>query len=399
MDQVRITLLISKYFENSLTLEESLELKNLIERLPSDQEIPEVFSEIWSQSANQNPVLAEENKEKLIQNVLQKAGRTAKLPALKMRYFSAAAAIIVMVVSTVFFYFSKNTAATQSSNELANTIDSALLQPGYSKATLTLQDGTAIALDSLQEGILFKNDEVTVLKEEDGKIVFLPQGDFANNGLPIPSKVWTNTVSTPLGGDYKIIMSDGSTIWLNAGSTLQYPSVFSGNERKVQLTGEAFFEVAHNPAMPFYVEVEGTKIKVLGTKFNVNAYQNEEALKTTLIEGKVLISKGNNELVLNPGEQAVTFGNSNVIQKRTANVEEVVAWKNGFFQFERADIATIMRQVSRWYNIEVVFEGKINPIDFSGKISKNVPAQTVLRILEEGGMHFEIYPNKIIVKP
>jgi ferric-dicitrate binding protein FerR (iron transport regulator) len=197
-------------------------------------------------------------------------------------------------------------------------------------------------------------------------------------------------------------LSDGTKVWLNAASSLRFPTAFVGSERKVEMTGEGYFEVAHNDKKPFLVRAGGMDVEVLGTHFNINAYEDEEAVKTTLLEGKVRASAGHDQaVVLKPGEQArLSQSNAQLSTLNNINVEEVIAWKNGKFQFgEAMDIGMVMRQLSRWYDLDVVYDGKVTG-HIGGTISRNVKISEVLKMLEmTGAVHFVIRNREVIVKP
>jgi ferric-dicitrate binding protein FerR (iron transport regulator) len=205
-----------------------------------------------------------------------------------------------------------------------------------------------------------------------------------------------NTLSTPRGGQYQLILQDGTKVWLNSSSSIHFPTTFRGRERKVAITGEAYFEVAKNSAMPFKITVKDVEVRVLGTHFNIMAYDDENSINTTLLEGSVKISKGSSNKMLAPGEESIVNknGDINVI---VADIEEVMAWKNGWFQFNAADIQKVMRQISRWYDVEIVYEGKIPISHFSGMISRGNNISQVLAILKAGGVQLKIEGRKIIV--
>jgi ferric-dicitrate binding protein FerR (iron transport regulator) len=192
-------------------------------------------------------------------------------------------------------------------------------------------------------------------------------------------------------------LPDGSKIWLNAASSLKFPTAFTGSQRDVELTGEAYFEVAKNPSKPFMVNVNALKVKVLGTHFNINAYSDEDDIKTTLLEGSVRLASGNSHNLLKPGEQGIVKGNN--IRVIEVDAERTAAWKNGFFDFNRASIRDIMKQLSRWYNIEVVYNGKVSDDEFMGRIERNVKLSQVLHVLELSHVHFKVEDKKITVSP
>ena len=277
--------------------------------------------------------------------------------------------------------------------------------PGGNIAVLTLSDGSAIALDSAKNGIVAQQGNVKISK--------LSNGQLAYNGLhEKPTVVLYNTLTTPRGGQYKLVLPDGSIVWLNAASSIRYPTTFSGEERVVSITGEAYFEIAKNPSMPFKVNLpypsggrpeggggEATQIEVLGTNFNVNTYTDENVQKTTLLEGSIRLFSKDAAQKLEPGQQAQVHKNGQLSVLNNADTEEAVAWKNGRFHFENADIETVMRQIARWYDVEIVFQGKIPTEKFEGEIPRNSNMSEVFKILELSNVHFKVDDKKVTVMP
>ncbi|SEP12871.1 FecR family protein [Niastella yeongjuensis] len=312
------------------------------------------------------------------------------------RSWLAAAAVLLLLGTGTFMWLNRSTippkppvVQEQPKNELKNDV-----LPGGNKALLTLGNGTTIILDSAHPGTLTQQGNTRVVKLNDGQLLY---NEAAKSGTP---PLTYNTLSTPRGGQYQLVLPDGSTVWLNAASSIRFPTAFTGNERNVEITGEAYFEVKKNAAMPFTVKMNnGTAVKVLGTQFNINAYDDEETIKTTLLEGAVKITKKAESAIIKPGEQASVSQSSNNIPVLTADLEEVMAWKNGSFQFNGATIETVMRQISRWYDVEVEYKGKIS-LHFAGAISRNVNISQVLEMLEKaGGIKTSITGKKVIVAP
>ena len=274
------------------------------------------------------------------------------------------------------------------------------IPPGGNKAILTLADGATISLDDCKKGDIARDGNAQIVKGGDsGTLIYHA---VAGN----QQAVAYNTITTPRGGQYQLALSDGSKVWLNASSSLHFPTTFGGAERTVELTGEGYFEIAKNTTMPFSISVNGVTVHVLGTHFNINAYHDEPVVRTTLIQGAVKVEVAGNALLLRPGQQAVTTGQRAVEGGADqwlrlapeADLEEVMAWKEGIFNFKNLDIESIMRQISRWYDVEVVYEGGKKPEGhFSGMISRNTPALTVLKMLEYGGVHFTIESKKIVI--
>ena len=253
-------------------------------------------------------------------------------------------AAVVLIVCGLWFLAGRDRAPS-----IAVTPKTEDIAPGGDKAILTLADGTKVVLDTAGNGAITRQGNVTVIKLN-GQLAYQP------STLTSTSTLTYNTISTPRGGQYQLVLADGSKVWLNAASSLRFPTAFAGKERRVEVTGEAYFEVAHDAAMPFIVQRGEAEVKVLGTHFNINGYEDEPSLKITLLEGKVRVSSRDQTAVLKPGQQAqLQTTNSKLQTTNQVDIDEVVAWKNGLFQFEQADIKTIMRQVARWYNVDVVF--------------------------------------------
>jgi len=311
---------------------------------------------------------------------------------------SAAAAVIFFVSTTAFYFLHRNndrvTAQRQHSIQPIKDV-----LPGTNNAILTLDNGTTIVLDSVANGTLARQGGIKVLKLN-GQIAYDKSGNVNLNAAPI-----YNTITTARGNQYQVVLADGSKVWLNAASSIRFPAYFTGNERKVEITGEAYFEVAKDPTKPFKVfissslgKLDGAEIEVLGTHFNVNAYPEEEDVKTTLLEGSVKIKRGNNEQMLTAGQQARLTSDTITI-KKNVEVSQVVAWKDGFFVFDNSDIKMIMRQVARWYDVEVSFEGKIQEEEYTGKVSRNVPLSNFLKMLELNDINVKTEGRKITIAP
>ncbi len=273
--------------------------------------------------------------------------------------------------------------------------------PGGDKARLELADGSVVILEQANNGSL-QEQGGTKLVKQDGRLIYNAAQGYHSGEISY------NKISTPKGGQYQIILPDGSKVWLNAESSLRFPTAFIGNERLVELTGEAYFEVAKLPdtspsaastnMVPFKVKTNKVNIEVLGTHFNVMAYVNEKAIYTTLLEGSVRVSQltTRNSQLLKPGQQAKVNEN---IQLVNVDTEEVIAWKNNLFQFNGADIQTVMVQIARWYDVEVDYEGQIPSKHFTGIISRNINVSKVLEMLElTGGVKFEIKGKRISVR-
>ncbi|SDP82447.1 FecR family protein [Mucilaginibacter sp. OK268] len=309
------------------------------------------------------------------------------------RYWVAAAAVLIFALSLI--WVTSHNANNASTEIVKNSVGvKGPVLPGNNKATLTLSDGSNIDLTDSKKGLLSKQGSVAVGKSGEGEIVY-----DAKEGEAKSSVTLYNIISTPRGGQYQVVLSDGTKVWLNAASSIKFPTVFTGHERKVELTGEAYFEVAKNKDMPFKVAVEHMSVEVLGTHFNVDAYKDEAVIKTTLLEGAVKLVTGDHQAYLKPGQQA-TLNQQQSFNIRSVNTEEAVAWKNGYFIFNNENIQSIMRKISRWYDVEVVYNGKVDERDFGGTVSRFDSVTDVLKSLElTGTVHFKMEGRRIIVMP
>jgi transmembrane sensor len=318
------------------------------------------------------------------------------------RWWAAAAAIILLLGTGTYIYMSRlpkkaDVVQVKPESHIKNDV-----APGGNKAKLTLSDGSTIILDSAANGTLAQQGNAQVVKLGDGQLLYNHTTKNTGNPLTIDHSPFTyNTLSTPRGGQYQLVLPDGSIVWLNAASSIRYPTAFAGNERRVEVTGEAYFEVTKNAAMPFTVKMNNdAEVEVLGTHFNINAYNDEPATKITLLEGSIKVSGKTRNVVIKPGQQArLTDQNNTLKVADDTDVEEVMAWRNGAFQFGGADIQTVMRQISRWYDVEVEYKGNIS-LHFAGTMSRNVNISQVLEMLEKaGGLKTAVTGRKITVMP
>ncbi|MFN7279548.1 MAG: FecR family protein, partial [bacterium] len=264
-----------------------------------------------------------------------------------------------------------------------------LIKPGQDKAYLVLADGREILLDSAGNGSLIIQGNMQVVKQ--GDVLSYKKAD--QQASPV-----YNTIRTPKGGQFKIELSDGSRVWLNAASSLRFPTNFAGTHRIVQLTGEAYFEVKSNPKRPFTVEVGSLKVNATGTRFNINAYPDENGILTTLAEGNVRVRSINSDVSLKPEQEVLTEPNGTMSPVRSADMETRLAWTNGKFIFNGADVPAIMRQIGRWYDVDVRYLGPVKGETFTGMVSRQSDITRVLRIMEAGGIKFRIEKNVIMVE-
>jgi transmembrane sensor len=398
--------LLNRYADKTATPEEREELMRLLQENSNDGSVQQVIDKMIAE----RPV-THEMPEKTAQAVLQAIFEAAETPVVtiettpvhRMPYLRIAAAAVVLLMITAggLLWMKYNSKPEVAKVEIKNDV-----APGGNKAVLTLANGSAIVLDNEKNGVVAQEGNAKVVKLKNGQLMYEKADDqIADANAPVTY----NTLSTPRGGQYNIELPDGSKVWLNAASSITYPTTFNATERKVQVTGEAYFEVAKlvtakdGKRVPFLVDIKNKgQVQVLGTHFNINAYEDEEAVKTTLLEGKVKVSAVGNpqSAMLKPGEQVSLSQSSHLSQPIPVQTEGVMAWKNGVFHFENADIKTVMRQVSRWYDVEVVYKRSLDnddPLFF--EVTRNTNLSDVLRVLNlAGGARYSIQDKKIIVQ-
>ena len=378
------------------------EIKRLSEKvmsgIASDEEIQQYNrlldsytqnDDVWDEDIYGNKNELELSLKKAI---FEKAGIEKRVFKMKWYKWAAAAAVILMVATVSFYSISGRSQKNQLTVvqvEKKTTLKSDIA-PGQSGAILTLATGQRILLDSAGNGSLAQQGNVSVIKKN-GELVY-------SNGGKATDVVY-NTMTTPKGRQFNLVLADGSKVWLNAASSITFPTAFIGKERKVTITGEAYFEVAHNAAMPFIVEKGNTSVLVLGTHFNVNAYDDETAISVTLLEGSVNVRNGNNNNKIKPGQQAQIKDDGKISLLSDIDVNNVVAWKNGRISFQGANIETVMRQMSRWYDVEIVYNKKLDDL-FYAEIPRTTMLSDVLKALElSRDVHFKIEGRKVIVIP
>lgn len=385
-----ILVLIEKYQSGTITADEQIRLNEWYHSFNDDE------TEFTESETEQQ--LAERIKNRLLETIRHEH---AAIPFRRKWQIPAAAATVLLLLSIGAYMMlsSKSAKKEIAKNNTPSASYTGDIKPGSNKAVLVLADGSTIILDSAANGTLSEQGNIKVQKLDNGLLA------YSVNGKMITEKdeAFFNTISTPRGGQYQVTLSDGTKVWLNAASSIRFPVIFTGLERKVEITGEAYFEVAKNKARPFKVKTNTSEIEVLGTHFNVNSYDDEAFANTTLLEGSVKISvPGENSQgakFLKPGQQAgiSKAGRINVISG--VDTEEAIAWKNGLFIFNSTDVKAVMRQISRWYDVEVEYRGNIN-LHFTGQLTRNADVAEVFeKIALTDEVHFKIDGKKIIVSP
>ncbi|MGF1923498.1 MAG: FecR family protein [Bacteroidia bacterium] len=384
MDNKEFYKLIEKYNAGSASAEEISFL--------------EAYYNLFDQQPDTLETLTQVEKEKLKQEIADQIHFKISEPEHKssfMRFKWLAIAAVLTILSTLALIFTPRKDQNDQLASVKSKAELPLIVPGSNQAVLTLANGKSITLNDKANGVLAKEAGVVITKNRDGLLQYTvtPDAEYA-----------INTISTPRGGQYQLILVDGTKVWLNAASSITFPTKFDGKERNVEITGEAYFEVEKNIKLPFKVKTKHQLIEVLGTHFNINTYEDELADKTTLLEGSVKVSKVNsgavdltNSKILKPGQQATISGAKPQIIVSDADEDEAIAWKKGYFKFNRSDIQTIMRQVSRWYNVDVEYQGPMYTDLFGGKINRSQNVEEVLRILKMGEVNVTIKGRTIVI--
>ena len=402
VEPTRLQYLLQQYAANNCTKQEVLELFQAIKDAQDDEALETSLHHVW-QNINESDSFPDLDREKLFSNIMSAAPPVTKRLSIVWIKTAAAAAIVIIVTGWILYAWLHTGKKPEQIIVAARNNFKNDVAPGGNKAILTLSDGSTIILDSAHNGSLAQQGATSVNKLNNGQLEYkaIAGGQSA--------AVTYNTLVVPRGGQYQVILPDGTKVWLNAASSLKYPTLFTGNERQVVLSGEAYFEVAHSKKVPFIVDItpeqgrKGGRVEVLGTHFNIMAYPDEEGIKTTLLEGKVKVSQSatanGQEAILQPRQQAVLNNSSDVKVIDNINTDEVVAWKNGLFDFRSADIHAVMRQLSRWYNIDINYSAEAKD-RFYAKIPRDTRLSDVLQALTmTGKIHFEVDGKKVTVLP
>ncbi|MEN0052576.1 MAG: FecR domain-containing protein [Mucilaginibacter sp.] len=392
----RLSYLFNSYYNQTATAQEREELFEIINASANDAELTALIQQAWNDLDTDEQLFDPTKSIDMLNNILQnKADHDNIYPIrppdsqISWVKLGVAAALLVFVSLGAYVFVKQKKQLNKE--DLAKNQPVHDVLPGGNKAVLTLANGKTINLDNARNGVLAREGDARINKTKDGQVVY----QSANGDQSASSEI--NTVSTPRGGQYQLVLNDGSKVWLNSASSVSFPAVFTGKTRDVEITGEAYFEVVKNPSKPFRVKTNNVLIEVLGTHFNVMAYNDENSVKTTLLEGAVKISNSKDAGVLKPGQQASLNQNGQIKVVNDPDAENSIAWKDGLFQFTDAGIESIMRQVARWYDVSVSYEGKIPEREFTGRISRNVKASELLNMLKYEGINFKIEDKHITI--
>lgn len=355
--------LLDKYIAGNCSPEEMAVIEDWYLQLPFENETPHHSriesskQEVWSQ--------------------LSPRGKSVKMVTVKR--FAIAASLILCLSVGLYFVMQRYATPLTAKTELKNIL------PGGNKAMLTLADGTVVNLDDAKNGQIASQNGIIIQKAKNGQL------EYIIKEIPNAPITGSNTISTPRGGQYQVSLPDGTKVWLNAATTLKYPYAFAKNERMVELNGEAYFEVSKDRTRPFRVKTDAQTVEVLGTHFNINAYRDEAFVKTTLLEGAVKVSNASGTVNLLPGEQSkLNINTAKLTLNQQVDIDKEMAWKNNIFSFDDDDLQSIMRQISRWYDVDVVYQGKISTEKYIGEIPRSSNLAEVFEILELNHVHIDI---------
>ncbi|ANE53195.1 FecR family protein [Flavisolibacter tropicus] len=397
MEPQKIHYLLEQYIAGQLTVNEQSELYQQL-LLPENNDLEKVFLDYIEKGAQCPEPLDDDQLLSIFRQIVstdrlgEADAELSKVISLYhiplWRHWWAAASIIILLGIGLYFFMSDSYSKTRDNKALIQPV----IPPGKEGAILTLANGHQVLLDSLGGGVVAYQNGMAVVLEK-GQLT------YDANGLNNAETVF-NTMTTPKGRHFMLMLQDGTKVWLNSASSLRYPTSFTGSERKVFITGEAYFEVAKDATKPFRVMVNGkAEVEVIGTHFNINAYEDESILKTTLLEGAVKISPSvlsTSAVVLKPGQQAQLIqAQINVVDD--VNVSSVVAWKDGLFNFENMSLSEVMKQLERWYDIEVVFEGAVPDVEFYGELSRTNTLTEILEAFKEADIKFRLEGRKLVI--
>jgi len=379
--------LLQKYLDGQCNRAEIEELYDWLKSSGAHRTLLATMQQEFEKAMGEHHEIPSEVSDKIETRLLQDISRNKVVPFRQrtgLRWI--AAAVVVLLAGVGVYYITISSRHTVIAD---NTIaeDSVDIAPGTNKAVLILANGDQVTLDSAGNQVISQGQ--TIVRQKNGQLEYAVQG----NG----DAVVYNTLTVPRGGQFNIILPDGSHVWLNAASSMRYPTAFNGSRREIELQGQAYFEVAPNARQPFFVKANNVEVQVLGTSFDVMAYSDEKMINTTLINGAVSVKIGKIEQQLKPGQQAITDPATGTMVVRNADVDQVIAWKTGFFEFDNATMADIMRQLARWYDIDVSYNQTGNERLFGGRISRSLPLSDILHMLEANGPTFLLSGRKLTV--
>ncbi|MEV4883626.1 FecR domain-containing protein [Chitinophaga ginsengisegetis] len=386
-------LLLQRWQQRTCSPQEALELMDYLRDDASGrmllEEMQAAFRQVKPDSGSNSHEPGDRVRKELLQHI--QGAPVISMPPTRRNIgpfkLAAAAAVIIGLAIPVVYYFRQPATPVAT---VVKKVAPAAAAPGQHKAVLTLANGEKIVLDSAGIQQLAQQGN-SAIHNQGGQLVYVKTKGASS--API-----YNTLTTAAGETYPLVLADGSRIWLNAASSIRFPATFAGDERRIELTGEAYFEIAHDAHRPFRIQVNQMTVDVLGTNFNINSYADEATINTTLLQGAVKVNSKKGSIQLAPGEQSQVSPNGNVKRVTGVNTAEIIAWKEGYFQFESTDLTTVLRQFSHWYDVEIVYEGHIKPRKFFGMISRSSSLVNVLKMLNANDVNYRLEGKKLIVQ-
>ncbi|MFT3949583.1 MAG: FecR domain-containing protein [Agriterribacter sp.] len=388
----RLKELFKRFLDSNISPEEKKELMGMALETGLQDDLKQVIKDAWEHTGEDEDITdagAGELMQKIFSENLDSNNKLVSIgKRTEWRSIAAAAAMVIAIGAAVYYAVMHKRGKPAEIVKVAE-LPADIKAPQTNRATITMAGGKTVYLDSAFNGTLAVQGSIQVVRLDDGQIAYRGSAEA----------LIYNTLTNPRGSKViNMILSDGSQVWLNAGSSVTYPVAFIGNERKVSITGEAYFEVAHNIAKPFIVSKGDLQVQVLGTRFNINVYDDESDARITLLQGSVKVKNGKKENMLQPGQQAQIASGIKIISN--ADIEQVMAWKNGLFVFNRARIQDVMRQLARWYDLDVHYTGEVPEGKFKGEISRDLSLSQVLNGLTATRIHFTMESgNRITILP
>lgn len=379
--------LLQKYLDGQCTTAEVEELYSWLKTSGSHRSLLRVMQQEFEKVMETPHEVPSELSDRIETRLLQDISRGKVVQIRNYTRLRWVAAAVVLLLAGGIYYMYNGPATKPGIANVGVKQDCVDIAPGSNKAVLTLANGDVVTLDSAGNQVI--NQGQTIIRQRNGQLQYATEGN--------EDAIVYNTLTVPRGGQFNIILPDGSHVWLNAASSLKYPTAFKGKERMVELQGQGYFEISPNAKQPFSVKVNSMEVQVLGTRFDVMAYPDEKSVNTTLLEGVVKVKNGNTQQQLQPGQQAILDPATGSMVIRSADVDQVIAWKSGFFEFDNARLSDILRQLSRWYDIDVSYDAATNDRLLGGRISRNLPLSDILHMLEENGQKFTLSGRKLTV--
>lgn len=372
--------LLQRYLDGDCSPEEAVQLMEWLRQSGAHRQVLQRMQHEFSGLVATPPEISPEVSRRMEDRLLESI-RTTRVRRLPVRRWVAAAAILALLGTGALLFLTRPS-IHQTPIVQTQPTSAADIAPGSDKAELTLADGTVVTLDSAGNQVIRQGE--TLVRQQNGRLLY-------SNGTR--QAVGYNTLTVPRGGQFQIVLPDGSRVWLNSTSRLRFPTAFSESKRVVELEGQGYFDVSKNAQKPFIVQTRAANVEVLGTGFDVMAYPDEKTMNTTLVEGAVRVK----DVTLRPGQQARLEHATGTITVAPADVQQAIAWKTGFFEFDNADIDDILRQAARWYDVDVVYKGNAKKLLFGGRISRNLPLSELLKMLEAHGAKFSMEGRNLIV--